>query len=62
MNPWDRRAAPPALDRATVLEIIRLLAKRLDEVKVYGAGGCPTCRDAEAGAFLAALRKLGDGE
>jgi hypothetical protein len=35
-----------------------LLAKRLDDVKTYGAGGRPTCQDAEARAFLAQLRKL----
>jgi hypothetical protein len=54
-------APPVRLDHATVEEVARLLAKRLDEVKVYGAGGCPTCHDAEARAFLAQLRKLADG-
>ena len=33
------------------------LAKRLSEVAAYNHGGCPTCRDAEARAFLARLRK-----
>jgi len=51
---------PVPLDHATVQEVARLLAKRLDEVKVYGAGGCLACHDAEAQAFLAQLRKLGD--
>ncbi|HJW74345.1 MAG TPA: hypothetical protein VJ787_01570 [Thermoleophilia bacterium] len=43
---------------ATLRELARLLAKRLDEVKTYGAGGCPTCHNAEAYAFLAQLRKF----
>lgn len=51
-------APPVRLDHATIDEVARLLAKRLDEVKVYGAGGCPTCHDAEAQAFLPQLRKL----
>jgi hypothetical protein len=33
------------------------LEKRLSEVAAYNHGGCPTCRDAEARAFLARLRK-----
>ena len=45
----------------TVQEIARLLAKLLDEVKVYGAGGCPACYDAEALVLLAQLQKLADG-
>ena len=52
---------PVPLDPATLREVARLLAMRLDEVKVYGAGGCPTCHDAEAQAFLERLRKLGEG-
>jgi hypothetical protein len=56
---WRRPEPPPPiqLDHATVQEVARLLAKRLDEVRVYGAGGCPRCHDAEAQAFLAQLRK-----
>ncbi len=57
-NPPD----PVLLANPAVREIARLLAKRLDEAKVYGAGGCPTCHDAEAQAFLAQLRKLGTGD
>lgn len=61
--PWRRPESPPAvplpLDAATLRELARMLAKRLDAVKTYGAGGCPTCRDGEAHAFLAQLRKLG---
>ena len=57
---WRRPEPPPPvpLDFVTVQEIARRLAKRLDEVKIYGAGGCPACHDAEAQAFLAQLRKL----
>lgn len=59
---WRRPEPPPPvrLDHATLHELARLLAKRLDEVKVYGAGGCPTCHDAEAQAFVATLRKLAE--
>jgi hypothetical protein len=44
------------------MSVARLLAKHLDEVVVYGAGGCPTCTDAEAPAILAQLRGLGRRE
>ena len=50
------------LDAATLDEVARLLAKRLDEVVAYGAGGCPTCKDAEARAFLARLQGLREDE
>jgi hypothetical protein len=39
-------------------EIIRLLEERLRQVEVYGAGGCPTCHDAELRAVIARLRGL----
>lgn len=58
MWPRPSNAKPVPLDPATLRELARMLAKRLDEVKIYGAGGCPTCRDAEANAFLAQLRRL----
>jgi hypothetical protein len=60
LMPWRRPALPPPvlLDPATVRELARLLAERLDAVKRYGTGGCPTCHEAEAHAFLAQLRKL----
>jgi hypothetical protein len=36
------------------------LAKRLDAVAAFNHGGCPTCRDAEARAFLAKLRRVAE--
>jgi hypothetical protein len=48
---------PVPLDNATIQELARLLTKGLHEVKTY-CGGCPTCHDAEAEAFLLQLRKL----
>jgi len=48
----------PRLDAATVREVVRRLEERLKAVEVYGAGGCPTCHDGEARAFLGRLRKL----
>jgi hypothetical protein len=44
------------LDRRTVAELARVLAERLDAVKAFGV--CPTCREAEAKAFLARLRRI----
>jgi hypothetical protein len=34
------------------------LEKRLADVAAFNSGGCPRCRDAEARAFLARLRKV----
>jgi len=34
------------------------LEKRLESVAAYNHGGCPTCRDAEARAFLAKLKRI----
>ena len=51
---------PARLDAATVREVARLLEERIRAVEIYGAGGCPTCQDAEARAFLGRLRLLGD--
>jgi hypothetical protein len=44
------------LDLATVRELARALAERLDAVGAFGS--CPTCREAEARAFLARLRRV----
>lgn len=47
------RDTPIPLDEPTVSELARQLAERLRPVETYGAGGCPTCKEAEA--FLAVL-------
>jgi len=36
------------------------LEKRLTTVATYNHGGCPKCRDAEARAFLAKLKRIAD--
>ena len=36
----------------------RALETRLRSVATFNHGGCPTCRDAEAQAFLAKLRRI----
>ena len=55
------RPEPPRLDLPTVREVARRLEERLKAVEVYGAGGCPTCHEAEARAFAAQLRRLAQG-
>jgi predicted house-cleaning NTP pyrophosphatase (Maf/HAM1 superfamily) len=37
------------------------LEKRLADVAAFNQGGCRTCRDAEARAFLAKLKKVAGG-
>jgi hypothetical protein len=54
-----RRAAPldaSSLDVKTVAELARVLDERLAAVAAFG--GCSTCHDAEARAFLAQLRQI----
>lgn len=60
MTPWRRPppAPPVPLDPASVREVVRLLEERLHQVEVYGAGGCPTCHDAELRAMIARLKAL----
>lgn len=48
----------PDLDRATLEHAITALEKRLEAVATYGAGGCPTCHDAELRVAIAFLRRL----
>ena len=48
----------PSLDTATLAHVVRLLAERLDAVVTYGAGGCPTCHDAELRGVIAIVRGL----
>jgi hypothetical protein len=38
------------------------LEKRLTDVAAFNNGGCRTCRDAEARAFLAKLKRIARGE
>lgn len=47
-------------DPATLAHVIRLLEDRLQAVSTYGAGGCPTCHDAELRGAIATLRRLVD--
>lgn len=49
--------APP-LDIPTLTFAIQLLEERFRAVETYGAGGCPTCHDAELRAAIARLREL----
>jgi hypothetical protein len=38
------------------------LEKGLADVAAYYSGGCPRCKDAEARAFLAKLKRIADGK
>lgn len=46
------------LDHPTIEHAILLLEARLQAVVTYGAGGCPTCHDAELRGGIAILRRL----
>ncbi len=46
------------LDHPTIEHTIKLLEDRLLAVTTYGAGGCPTCHDAELRGAIALLRRL----
>jgi hypothetical protein len=46
------------IDRATVEHVLELLEKRLEAVATYGAGGCPTCHDAELRGAILLLRRI----
>ena len=48
----------PALHRATVEALLRLLEERIRVVEIYGAGGCPTCHEGEARGFAFRLRGI----
>jgi len=50
--------AQPALDAATLLQAVSRLEARLDAVVTYGAGGCPTCHDAELRSAIATLKVM----
>jgi hypothetical protein len=46
------------IDAGTVKHVITLLEDRLKTVARYGAGGCPTCHDAELRGAIAIVRRL----
>jgi hypothetical protein len=46
------------VDRPTVEHVLKLLENRLEAVATYGAGGCPTCHDAELRGAILLLRRL----
>jgi hypothetical protein len=46
------------VDRATIEHAISALERRLHVVATYGAGGCPTCHDAELRGAIVLLREL----
>jgi hypothetical protein len=58
--PYKPARAPVPLDPSTVREVVRLLEERLTQVEAYGAGGCPSCHDAELRAAIARLRAFAD--
>jgi hypothetical protein len=51
-------APPPPLDPPTLAYVVQLLTQRLDAVVAFGAGGCPTCHDAELRGVIAKLKEL----
>jgi hypothetical protein len=46
------------LDPKTLDTVEAMLRERLRAVETYGAGGCPSCRDAELRAAIATVREL----
>jgi hypothetical protein len=46
------------VDRRTVEHVLELLENRLEAVATYGAGGCPTCHDAELRGAIQLLRRV----
>jgi hypothetical protein len=48
----------PMNDPTTLQHVIKLLEARLEAVHTYGAGGCPTCHDAELRGAIVSLRRL----
>ncbi len=45
-------------DLPTLREVVRRIDQRLTQLDTYGAGGCPTCHDAELRALLARVREM----
>jgi hypothetical protein len=50
--------AHPPLDPSTLRHAMSRLEARLDAVVTYGAGGCPTCHDAELRSAIALLKAM----
>ncbi len=46
------------LHSPTLQAAIKRLQDRLDAVVTYGAGGCPTCHDAELRGAIAMLKQM----
>jgi hypothetical protein len=57
VRPQPKPTSPP-LDPTTLEQVIHLLTTRLDAVVTYGAGGCPTCHDAELRSAIAKVKSL----
>ncbi|MBI5543777.1 MAG: hypothetical protein HY901_07825 [Deltaproteobacteria bacterium] len=49
-----------SLDAATLRHVAKLLEDRLQAVVTYGAGGCPTCHDAELRGAIATIKRLAE--
>lgn len=47
-----------ALHGPTLRAAIKKLEDRLDALVTYGAGGCPTCHDAELRSAIATLKQM----
>lgn len=45
-------------DPTTLQHVIKLLEARLEALSTYGAGGCPTCHDAELRGAIVSLKRL----
>jgi hypothetical protein len=61
MDEVEQLQAEFASARVTFATKAGALEKRLADVAAYNLGGCRTCRDAEARAFLAKLRNIAEG-
>lgn len=59
MPAWPREPSSNVLfDLPTLREVVRRIDQRLAQLDTYGAGGCPTCHDAELRALLARVREM----
>ncbi|HTP27239.1 MAG TPA: hypothetical protein VMK12_16505, partial [Anaeromyxobacteraceae bacterium] len=58
--PRPSRPPPTRLDSETLKYARDVLTDRLRAVETYGAGGCPSCHDAELRGAIAKLRELAE--